>query len=373
MPVQAALDASALGSGRGGDETYVRVLLDGLAATGEPGDRFRVFLRAGAELPGRARTSPAFRVERLDRPGSSRLLLELTVRARRAAATREVLIGCTHLPMWAPRRSALIIGDLSFRHHPEYYPPATRLRLEALVRWQAPRAGVVMTPSQFSREDLIETYRLDPDRVVVVPGAVEVCEPDNDDSVPVRQWARNLGITDRAFVLYLGNLHPRKNVARLIEAYARAGLGDVRLVIAGAPWWNGGGEERQAAAAEPNSVVLTGRVDDEQRSWLLRHAAALAYPSLFEGFGLPPLEAMAVGTPTLVSDAAVLPETCGDAALLVNARDVDQLAQGLRSVVFDGPLRRRLAKAGPERAGCFTAARTGAAARRALAVARDVG
>jgi glycosyltransferase involved in cell wall biosynthesis len=246
------------------------------------------------------------------------------------------------------------------------------MRLEALTRWQAPRAGVIVTPSEFSRADLIEAFKLDPDRVVVVPGAVApVVEESEWEAESASAWASALDLRVGSFVLYLGNLHPRKNVARLIRAHVIADLEGVPLVIAGAPWWDGGGEQAEASRAPVGSVIFTGRVDQGQQQWLLRNARALAYPSLFEGFGLPPLEAMAHGTPTLVSQASALLETCGDAALHVDATDTYALAEGLQAVVNDHSLRERLTREGRERAAFFSPFRSGTAARRALQLVRD--
>lgn len=399
MAAHVAIDATPLGSGRGGDETYMRTVLQGLGATAEPGDRIRVLLRPGAGLPaGVPEGDGRFTTEQL-RSGGPVRLLTLGRTARRTGRGGESFLGYTHLPVAAPDASVLVVTDLSFRHHPEHYPRTTRLRLNALVPRQARRARVVVTLSEFCRDDLVDSYGLDADRVVVVPCAAEPQHPadgaqtvetqtdaartasaradstraDSTRADDVQAWAAAQGLARAPFVLYLGNLHPRKNVRRLIEAFGQAAVPDVRLVIAGGRWWAGGGEEQEAARAAPGSVLMTGRVTDAQRAWLLRSASAVAYPSLFEGFGLPPLEAMAVGTPVLSSDAAALPETCGDAALLVDASDTAALADGLVRVLTDADLRARLRTAGPARARAFSVHRTGQAARRALALADAVG
>jgi glycosyltransferase involved in cell wall biosynthesis len=186
------------------------------------------------------------------------------------------------------------------------------------------------------------------------------------DAVRLREWAKTQGI-DRPFVVYLGNLHPRKNVALLVRAFRAARLQGVQLVIAGASWWKGGGEEAAVREADDGTIVVVGRVDAKQQSYLLRHAHALAYPSLFEGFGLPPLEAMSVGTPVLASDAAALPETCGDAAHLVDARHMEGLMEGLERIVHDEQLRATLRTRGPRRANAFSPTRTGGQFRDACA------
>ncbi|MFP5256684.1 MAG: glycosyltransferase family 4 protein [Acidimicrobiia bacterium] len=361
-PLVVALDASALGSGRGGDESYVRTLVAGLAATTRPGDRARIYVRRGATAP--TDGNPAVVVDEIPQGGPVRLVTSLPARARRRRD--ELFVGYTHLPLPSPRRAALVITDLSFRHHPEHYPRLARARLSVLVPRQAARSETVITLSEFCRYDLIDGLGLDPDRVRVVPCAAEVpvaLTPDEDERT--RQWARSRGIRG-PFILYLGNLHPRKNVARLIRAHAGSSTHGLQLVIAGGSWWAGGGERAAAEDSPPGRVVMTGRVDDVQRSWLLRTAEALAYPSVFEGFGLPPLEAMAVGTPVLAADATAIPEVCGDAALLVDPYDVEALACGLERVVGDASLRSTLRARGIERVEHYSVRRAGEALYAAL-------
>lgn len=360
-PLVVALDASALGSGRGGDETYVRTLVAGLAAACRPDDHVRIYARRGAVLPA---VDGPLEVDEIPHGGPVRLLTSLPRRARRRPD--ELFVGYTHLPVPAPERSALVVTDLSFRHHPEHYPTSARVRLSTLVPRQAARSETVITLSEFCRADLIDSLGLEPERVRVVPCAVE--QPvvlTHDEGELASRWARDQGIRG-PFVLYLGNLHPRKNVARLIRAHARSRLDGIQLVIAGGSWWAGGGEQAAVQEGAPGRVVLTGRVDEVQRSWLLRSATALAYPSVFEGFGLPPLEAMAVGTPVLAGAATAIPEVCGDAALLVDPTDVEALAWGLEQVVGDSALRSALRARGLERVERYTVRRSGEALRAAL-------
>ena len=358
-PVRVALDATALGSGRGGDESYVRGLIDGLVATSREGDAVRLYVRPGAVVP----EHPTLRAERLWPNGSLRLLSSLSIRAARGDG---LFVGYTHLPLGVRKPSALVVTDLSFRHHPEYYPLTARWRLNALVPWQARAVSGVITVSDFCRRDLIESYDLDPERVHVVPCAVSVpVDLEDETAHQLQEWSRTRGI-DRGFILHLGNLHPRKNVALLVRAFTAAALEGVQLVLAGNRWWRGGGEEAAVRAAPEGSVVCLGRVDEAQRSYLLRNAVALAYPSLFEGFGLPPIEAMSVGTPVLASDASAIPETCGNAALLVDAAHLEPLAAGIEQIVHDDGCRARLRSSGPVRAADFSVERTGRAARNAV-------
>jgi glycosyltransferase involved in cell wall biosynthesis len=232
------------------------------------------------------------------------------------------------------------------------------------------RVATVVTISEFCRQDLIDSYGLSPSNVHVVPLAVEPYEPLSQDRVARAAFVLAEYGIKRPFILYLGNLHPRKNVARTIRSFIEARrvdrrLRDHQLVIAGGRWW-GTGEEQAAAAAPPNSVIFLGRVDDDTRRLLLDRADALAYISRFEGFGLPPLEAMAASTPVLAGDAAAIPEVTGGAALLVDPDDDEAVTAGLRRILTDEDLRAELVARGRQRAAHYDVESTGAAAKAAL-------
>ncbi|MGZ4710080.1 MAG: glycosyltransferase family 4 protein [Acidimicrobiales bacterium] len=230
-----------------------------------------------------------------------------------------------------------------------------------------------MTVSDFCRDDIIATYGLAPDRVHTVPNTVSVPAPlDPTARAAAEAWLAERGVRAPYF-LYLGNLHPRKNVATALRAFTRAratdpALADHRFVVAGARWW-GEGESAAAEGAPAGSVLLVGRVDDDVRRLLLERAEALVYLSMFEGFGLPPLEAMAAGTPVIASTAAAIPEVTGGAALLRDPLDLRAIASAMSTVVSDEALRRDLVRLGHERVAHYDPIRTGTCARRALRAA----
>jgi len=360
-----AIDATAIGSGRGGDHTYLSGVVAGLGRVADRHDHhYDLYLRSDTDWqppPG------PFSVQPLRPAGSARLVSSLPLAWSRS--THDVHLSYTHMPVPTTGPTALVVTDLSFVHHPESYPRSARVRLNAIVPRQARRAAAVVTLSDFCRRDLIEAYQLDADRVHVVPCAI--AEPDPDPGRELDGWARSEGIVG-PFVLYLGNLHPRKNVARLVEAMAslpEVRQGDLQLVVAGGHWWGGGGEDVAARAAPPGSVVRLGVISDAQREYLLRRAEVLAYPSLFEGFGLPPLEAMARDTPVVVADRAALPEVVGDAAVRVDPMCPAAIADGVQRVLGDDALRADLVAAGRSRVAEYSVARSGEAAVTALEAA----
>jgi glycosyltransferase involved in cell wall biosynthesis len=278
-----------------------------------------------------------------------------------------------------PTRSARLVvtvHDLAFRRFAETAPHATLRWLARLDRYLA-RATRIIAVSESTRRDVVEIYGIDPERVVVIPHGIdtETYRPPDPDSVQAVR--RRFGL-DGPYLLFLGGIEPRKNLPNLLAAYACLSP-EVRpvLVVAGG-WvpWNPEGRRGMGEALDRipadvrRGVILTGYVSEADKVALLGGAAALVYPSLYEGFGFPVLEAMACGTPVLTSDVSSLPEVAGEAALLVAPRDVDAITDGMDRLLRDDALREHLRAAGMERAGRFRWEDT---ARRTADVLRRVG
>ena len=275
-------------------------------------------------------------------------------------------------PYWPspPRRragappAAVFVHDLAFRLHPEGVPWQQRL----YMGWMLPRAlrsaGAVLVPSQATRRDLLDAYPWVPsERVHAVPeGAGHLL------GEPARL---PLGLAPRGFLLSVGTVEPRKNAVRLVQAYARLRqrMPDAPelVLVGGEPYW--ADARALALLRETPGVRHLGHVDDATLLGLYRGALALAFPSLYEGFGLPLVEAMREGLPALVGNRGALPELAGGAALEVDPESVDDLADGLRRLVEDGALRRRLGATGRRRAAAFT---WEAAAARVLEILRGL-
>jgi glycosyltransferase involved in cell wall biosynthesis len=278
-------------------------------------------------------------------------------------------------PPTRTRGLVLTVHDLAFRLFPQTAPLATSrwlARLDSAIR----RASQLIVVSEQSRRDLLELYPVDAERVSVIPLGVDtaVFRPAGADAVDAVR--RRYGI-DGPYLLSLTGIEPRKNIPALIRAFVSLPE-DVRplLVLAGpvAPWnpagWN---LVRPVLDRLPprvrERIVVTGYVSEAEKVALLGGAEALVYPSLYEGFGFPVLEAMACGTPVLTSNVSALPETAGDAALLVDPRDEAAIAEGMQRLLVDDALRERLRAAGPARASRFnwddTARRTADVLRRA--------
>jgi glycosyltransferase involved in cell wall biosynthesis len=267
----------------------------------------------------------------------------LPIRARRG----ETLYCPANLAPAVSRSTVLVIHDLAPLRHPSWYSPTFSSYHRRLLPLLASRARRLITPSEFSRLELIEGLGLDPARVSVVPNGVDERFSPRADAEAVR---RTLGL-DEPYVLLVGTRTARKNFGALDEAARQLRELGIHLVAAGS------GRAYMPPGETPPMRAL-GYVQEPHLPGLYAGAVALVMPSLYEGFGLPVLEAMASGVPVVASDRSALPEVCGGAALLVDPEDRVALADSLVRAATDEPLRDRLIKAGLQRAAGFTWARS---------------
>jgi len=343
----------------GGIGRYVRALARHLepAAAGTGTVRW-VVARHGSEQVAAAGLPPA-RTRTLVWPGrlATRAWVELRRPRLPAALLGELdLVHATSAAVPPVRGRPLVatVHDVAFHHFPEAYPASGRRFHERATSIAVREAARVLVPSPATARDLADLYGLEPARVTVTPLGMEP-PPDPLDRAPARRLLDRLGVPG-PFLLAVGTLEPRKNLARLLAAFAEAAaeLPEHHLVVVGPAGWGKALPAGGRSSGPPARVVLAGPVDDATLRGLYGAADGLAYPSLYEGFGLPVLEAMGHGTPVLTSDRSSLPELAGDAALLVDPVDVSAIAKGLVELVSDRELRERLRAAGPRRAAAFT-------------------
>ncbi|MEX0755760.1 MAG: glycosyltransferase family 1 protein [Actinomycetota bacterium] len=265
-------------------------------------------------------------------------------------------------PATASRGVVLMVHDLAFRLFPETAPHTDERWRRRFRRW-LDDAARILVPSEATRRDLIALYGVDPERVDTVHHGVDADAFRPAPDRAVAEVRRRYGI-DGPYLFFVGGIEPRKNLTTLVRSFAGLGEGP-SLVIAGGPvrWFPKAAADLEAeiAALPPavrERIVRTGYVSDADRLALLTGATAFAYPSRYEGFGMPVLEAMACGIPVLTSEVSSLPEVAGDAALLVDPDDVEGLAAAMRQLLDDADLAERLSASGLVRAAEFTWMRT---------------
>lgn len=262
-----------------------------------------------------------------------------------------------YLPPFARGKKVLAVFDTVVKDYPETMNFKTKFMLGLTLKPSIKRADRIITTSEFSKGQIIKYYGTDPDKITVIP-----CAADREKYFPVRDRekciaaAKKYGI-EGEYYMYLGNIEPRKNLSRLIEAYSIARKkrdGIPKLALAGIKGWQC--DEIYSKAEKlgiSDSVIFTGYLEDDDVPLLMNGAAAFCFPSLYEGFGMPPLEAMACGTPVIVSNTSSLPEVTGDCGIMVDPFDTEDIAEALLKIL-DPEEARRQSEAGVEQAKKFS-------------------
>lgn len=369
------IDASrAVTARRTGTETYALRLIQALLQL-DKGHAYRLYTNGeppeGLFWPQGAAVAGA-QIRSLPFP---RLWTHVRLSAEMVAQPPDALFVPAHvIPALHPRRSVVTVHDLGYLRYPEAHRRRDRLYLDWSTRWSARQAAAVLADSAATKADLVAAYGIAPDKVrVAYLGRDESLAPVIDPAVLAEVRAR-YGLGPR-YLLYVGTLQPRKNLARVLDAFAvsadRPALADVQLVLAGKRGWLYDALFAQVARLNlTDRVRFPGYVPDADLPALLSGALAFVYPSLYEGFGIPVLEAGACGVPVITSNTSSLPEVAGDAALLVDPHDVEAIAEAMVRLVTDAALRAELARRGQENIKRFSWEKC---ARETLAVLEQVG
>lgn len=259
-------------------------------------------------------------------------------------------------PTLSETRRLLTVHDLSFVRVPETASPRLKAYLDAVVPRSVRRSQHIIADSQATKKDLIELYNVPEQKVTTILSGVNSHFAPVTDTEKLKAVRARYGIGDKPFIFSIGTVQPRKNYARLIQALAHIRQQhDVILVIAGGKGWL---EDPIYQTLDHlhmrESVRFIGFADDEDLPALYSAARCLAFPSLYEGFGLPILEAMACGTPVLTSNVSSMPEAAGDAALLIDPNDLEDITNSLERLLWDEMLRAILQQRGFERVRHFT-------------------
>jgi len=363
-----AIDAHSVGTGLGGNESYAINLIEALAEI-DPTNEYTIYVTKPAARERFENRWPNFSIRStLPHTPLIRIPLSLSRELRRNPV--DVLHVQFTAPPFAPCPVVVSIHDLSFEHFPQTFKRRSRFQLRMTVRKSAREAEQILTLSEFVRNDVIKTYGISGDKITAIPLAAPDRFAPVHDQKELQRIRQKYGINGD-YILAVGAIQPRKNLPRLIEAYSfLRGVHSndklPRLVLVGKLAWLY--EETLRRIEElglGDLVILTGYVPEDDLPALYSGTKCFVYPSYFEGFGLPPLEAMKCGAPTVVGNRASLPEVVGDAAILVDPFEVGDLALAISRVISDEDLRESLRTAGQQRAKLFSWKDT---ARKTLAV-----
>jgi glycosyltransferase involved in cell wall biosynthesis len=370
--IRIAIDAHTVGTRLGGNESYAVNLIEALAQI-DSTNNYTIYVTTNEARDRFSNRWPNFQV-RSTLPHTPLIRIPLTLSAELRKHPVDVLHVQFTAPPFCPCPFVVSIHDLSFEHVPETFKRRSRTQLRLTVRHSARRAARILSLSEHTRSDIMKTYGIEPNRIEAIPLAA----PDHFgmviDKRELQRVRHNYGI-EGDYILSVGSIQPRKNLARLVKAYAQL-RGDrsadklPKLVLVGKCAWLYDETLRALdQAGVKDSVLLTGYVPESDLPALYSSALCFVYPSYFEGFGLPPLEAMKCGAPVIVGNRTSLPEVVGDAGLTVDPFDVDAIAGAIRKLMNDSTLRAKLSQKGQERASSFTWRET---ARQTLQVYQDV-
>ena len=349
-----AIDAHSVGTGLGGNESYAANLIEALAEIDSVNDYTLYVTREEAVARFRNRW-PNFRV-RPTLPHTPLIRIPLTLSAELRSNPVDVLHVQFTSPPFAPCPVVVSIHDLSFEHLPETFNRRSRAQLRLTVRRSARKAARVLALSEHTRQDIISTYKIAPDLVTAIPIAPPTHFHPVEDEAELKRVRQTYAI-NRDYILSVGSIQPRKNLARLLAAYEhlrreRPKGSLPQLVLVGKLAWLYR-QTLKTIEALGADVIVTGYVPESDLPALYSGALCFVYPSFFEGFGLPPLEAMKCGAPVITGNRTSLPEVVGDAGVLVNPFDIDAIANALATMLDDSSLRATLRTRSLNRARLF--------------------
>jgi glycosyltransferase involved in cell wall biosynthesis len=350
-----SVDAHALGRHLTGNEVYVRNLLTEYAAQ-VSGDEILAYVSVPDTHPAVLSLPDSIKQLRISANPFVRLGVQLTSRVRQ---DRPDLLHVQYTaPLFCGVPVVATVHDVSYVEHPEYFTWARARQLRITVERTVRSAARVIAPSEFSRQSIIKTYGLPPDRVVSIPNGVSSSFRAVSRDLARFRVARRFGV-ESPFLLTVGDLQPRKNQLGLIAAFeellrAHPALPH-RLVLTGQNTWFAD-RIRAAARRSPVSerIHFTGWVDDDELLHLYNACDVFVFPSFYEGFGLPVLEAMACGAPVACTGRTAMMEVADSCALTFDPHSTSEIVRSLRDLLLDAELRTRMGRLGHKRAARFT-------------------
>lgn len=351
-----AIDAHSVGTNLGGNETYATNLIEALAQIDQV-NQYTLYVTKQSAIERFANRWPNFKVKQT-LPHTPLVRIPITLSAELRKNPVDILHVQYTAPPFAPCPVVTTIHDLAFEHLPETFNRRSWMQLRLTVRRTARRAAHLITLSEFSRQDISRTYSIPLERITVTPAAAPPQFARVANETQLKEVRQNYGI-ERDYILSLCSIQPRKNLVRLIDAYSHlrqhhSGTEFPQLVLAGRKGWLENDVFRVAEQSPvAKDIVFTGYVADEDLPALYSGALCFVYPSYFEGFGLPVVEAMRCGAPVIVGNRTSLPEVVNGAGVLIDPFDHKAIASAIAHLLSNPAAREDLRARGFERASAF--------------------
>ena len=351
-----AIDAHSVGAKLAGNESYATNLIEALAQV-DSVNEYTLYVTTAEARARFYQRWPNFRVQ-TTLPHTPLIRIPLTLAAELRKRPVDVLHVQFTAPPFSPCPVVVSVHDLSFEHLPQTFNRRSRTQLRLTVRHSVKRAARILTLSEHTRRDMIETYGTSPERISAIP----IAAPSYFGRVREErelQRVRHIYGIEGDYILCVSSIQPRKNLPRLVRAYAslrnKRGPGKLpKLVLVGKCAWLYDETLRSIEEGRmKDSVILTGYVPQSDLPALYSGSICFVYPSYFEGFGLPPLEAMKCGAPVIAGNRTSLPEVVGDAGILVDPFDVNAIAAAIERLVDDPDFREQLSVKGLARSRRF--------------------
>ncbi len=347
--------ADRIGSKGGGLETYERGLIKGFMEL-EKRNNYVIFGCSHHAIEKNLGSHPRFTYSTVSK-NSKIIRLSLSLPYELAKNNLDLVHICMVPPLFCPQKYIMTVHDLAPFIHPELFPKKILLRLNPLLKRGIKRAAKIIAVSETTKRDVIRLFGIDEHKIAVIYHGIDSQYKSCEDKKEAVTILKKYGISDK-YILYVGRIQARKNILRLIRAFQllkqKTRL-EHKLVLVGKMMWESKDINKEIDKLDiREDLILTDHASYSDLPCFYNKADAFIYPSLFEGFGLPPLEAMACGTPAIVSNVTSIPEVVGDAALFVDPYDISSIAEGMEKLLSNDNLKKDLIKRGFHRAKQFS-------------------
>ncbi|MCX7705825.1 MAG: glycosyltransferase family 4 protein [bacterium] len=326
-PKKIGIEAHALNLQQGGNERYIEGLLKGLSKINKEDFSFTIFINQKAQIPDFLKDNPSFEFEIVSINPIKRFLLDLLIKVKKTKI--DLLHTQYHLPIGINIPSVITLHDVSYLTHPEFFPVCERLKMKFAMMHSIRKARKVITVSQFSKSEILKMYKVADEKIYVIHNGISD-EFKPSSKIEIQKTLKKFGIHS-PYILSVSNLQPRKNLKGLIDSFLNVLKKDEKfpcvLVIVGRKLWLYDeifSEIRNSQFRE--KIIFTGYIDNRDLVCLYSGAEMFVYISFYEGFGFPPLEAMACGCPVITSNTSSLPEVTEDAAIHVDPENLEEIS-----------------------------------------------